>query len=361
MESNSRNKRIRLDDRAVIAVPTISSVGSPIEEEESAIRKLKKWKFNDDDVTSESDKWYELANSTHSFLYAIKRVPLRPMLVFAHLRDIPMMRYILLKSCDASEVSRCDSTGEYFPINICTKSSDSCWGVVEVVKWLREQGANISQRFPRSNGYGDGFLGFYEDEIIWRQTNQSILGFLINRGYRDDDYVSLWLLREGVLLNEHGEFDRASAMVDLFPNSHGEEIDEHTSEPDNNTYRRVKTWAQDIVLDLRSFFVFLTGTLALPLPDECTPKLQNELQRKLSSRAAAERICQKMDQPEDRIELLQDISTPLYVFNGHCGILECIASFAGIESKEHLRTAKGLIQIYEMQNPYTMKYAYRSH
>ncbi|OEU11842.1 hypothetical protein FRACYDRAFT_244962 [Fragilariopsis cylindrus CCMP1102] len=349
MESNSRNKRIRLDDRAVIAVPTILSVGLPIEEEESAIRKLKKWKFIDDDVTSESDKWYELANSTHSFLYAIKRVPLRPMLVFAYLRDIPMMRYILLKSRDASEVSRCDSTGEYFPMNICTKSSDSCWGVMEVVKWLREQGANISQRFPRPNGYGDGFLGF------------SIFGSFIKRGYRDDDYVSLWLLREGVLLNEHGEFDRESAMVDLFPNCHGEEINEHTSEPNNNTYRRVKTWAQDIVHDFRSFFVFLTGTLALPLPDECAPKLQNELHRKLSSRAAAERICQKMDQPEDRIELVQEISTPLYIFNGHCGILERIAAFAGIESKEHLRTAKGLIQIYEMKNPYIMKYACRSH
>jgi hypothetical protein len=349
MESNSRNKRIRLDDRAVIAVPTISSVGSPIEEEESAIRKLKKWKFNDDDVTSESDKWYELANSTHSFSYAIKRVPLRPMLVFAHLQDIPMMRYILLKSCDASEVSRCDSTGEYFPMNICTKSRDS-WGVMEVFKWLREQGANISQRFPLRNRYGDG-----------RQTNQSILGLYINRGCGSDDYVSLWLLRAGVLLNEHGEFDHESAMVDLFPNCHGGEIDEHTSEPDNNAYKRVKTWAQDIVLDLRSFFVFLTGTLALPLPDECTPKLQNELQRKLSSRAAAEQICQKMDQPEDRIKLLQEISTPLYIFSGHCGILERIAAFAGIESKEHLRTAKGLIQIYEMKNPYIMKYAYRSH
>ena len=68
-----------------------------------------------------------------------------------------------------------------------------------------------------------------------------------------------------------------------------------------------------------------------------------------------------MDQPEDRIQLLQDLSTPLYVFNGHYGILELIASFAGIESKEHLRTAKGLIQIYEMKNPYIMKYAYRSH
>ena len=125
MESNSRNKRIRLDDRAVIAVPTISSVGSPIEEEESAIHKLKEWKFNDDDVTSESEKWYELANKNraHSIYFsAIKRVPLRPMLVFAHLGDIPMMRYILLKSCDASEVSRCDSTGEYFPLNIFMKA-----------------------------------------------------------------------------------------------------------------------------------------------------------------------------------------------------------------------------------------------
>jgi len=49
MSSISNSKRIRLDR----AVPTISSVGSPIEEEESAIRKLKQWDFGSNDVIVE--------------------------------------------------------------------------------------------------------------------------------------------------------------------------------------------------------------------------------------------------------------------------------------------------------------------
>ena len=142
----------------------------------------------------------------------------------------------------------------YFPMNICIKNSDSSWGSREVIEWLREQGANISQRAPVSNR--DDFLGFYENGIIWRQTSQSILGFFINRGYMGDYKPSLWLLKEGILLNEHGEFDSESAMVDLFPKSHGGKIDTNTSEPNNDAYEKVKTWAQDIVLDLRSFFVF---------------------------------------------------------------------------------------------------------
>jgi hypothetical protein len=301
------------------------NISANLECERQARRKLREWGFDPDDVSKASSNWYASHLRPSSNINYGERIS-RPMIIFAHQGDLPMMRYILKKSKDpAAELSKTDEHG-LFPLYVAISKPHSEQQVLAVCRWLYANGCDIQQTV------GDG-------ECAWSALSRACLF-----GFQE---VAKWLLSSGSLLeNTRGSFDTNLAKRDL-PSYGYIDVSGEPQVLANQIRRNIFVWSNEIVSTRNNFLLFLWGTLQ---PNEKTishprPRLENMLvSRGYFSKEAVSFLLQEI--PDAKLgTFLEMAKPPLRVFNGHPGILEQIGQYLGVQSDAKLlRTVRGLVE-----------------
>jgi hypothetical protein len=268
------------------------------------------WHFDPGNVSREGKGWCSSPLLSRPASAALRHYighvrESRPMIVFAQLGDLQMMKHILANTTLDNPLEEFSKTDEHglFPLYTAISEPNPEDHILRVCQWLHSHGANVKQT-----------LG--ED---WSPLSRACL-----KGF---DKVAIWLVSNGALLlkrqDKHDEnkpsvvFDMDAAERDLPPNYYGI-FDESTQSEVNRVHDKIFDWANEILSTRDTFFLFLTGTLMPPpvlLPSSTTEATATDFQ----------------------------IQRAIQCFNGHSGVLELISQYVGVETKlEILCTARGL-------------------
>jgi hypothetical protein len=289
-----------------------------VECETRARRKLVDcWGFDPEDVSKASIDWYESHLLPSSNIDYGERLS-KAMVIFAHLGDLPMMRYILKKSNDPSgDLIGKDEYG-LFPMYAAISKPLSSEHVLTTCQWLYNNGASIKQTVG-----GD-----------WSPLARACIF--------DYDAVAIWLISSGALLDDNGAFDLNVAKRDL-PSCGYETAQVRTAD---RVHRKIFEWANQIITVQENFTLFLTGTLQ-PETTMASPRPTVEqlfLSRGYFPANAVSFLLE--DTPDEKLAVFLGMTeSPLVMFQGHSGVLEIIANFVGFETnKTMLRTARGIVR-----------------
>ena len=320
---------LRREQDSVVAMqrmkPTSYDTQS-IEKEVVAKQKLNAWGFDPNDVSKSSTVWFD-SNCCYD------RRESRPMIIFAHLGDLPMIRYILQKSDDPiCEMSKTDEHG-LFPMYVAISETHDENHILTICQFLHQNGANIQQTLAGE----------------WTCLSRACL--------KGMDKVAFWLVKEGgALLNsETGEFDHEVARRDL-PATGYEDICGHAaSNRAHRVHSQIFQWSKEIVATRNHFRLFLIGTMNLSSrrdvianPKICVKRIM--VSRGLFSAESIQFLLEDMTDEKLR-EFLDKASSPLTMFNGQHGILQQISEYLGVETNTKiLKTALGLVEHEETWN-----------
>jgi hypothetical protein len=291
-----------------------------IECETKARQKLTDWGFDPFDVEAGSKKWYGSQLRPSSNISYDERES-RPMVIFANLGDLPMMRYIMLKSTNPSEeMSKTDEYG-LFPLYTAITEPHNEEHIIAVCGWLCNNGADIKQTVGGE----------------WSPLSKACL-----KGF---ERVALWLLSSGALLNADGSFDADLAKRDL-PSCGYEPCGYEAQKHAYRIHQKIFAWARQIVSTQSIFLLFLTGTLKLSRPSVDPKQSIEHVILTCGYYPVASVSFLLQDIPDEKLNaFLEMASSPLVVFNGLPGILELISEYVSIErNRKILCTAKGLVE-----------------
>ena len=291
-----------------------------VEFEAQARSKLVDWGFDADDVSKGGREWYysHLLPKNTAIDYAQRES--RPMVIFAQLGDLSMMRYIMHKSNDPKgELCKSDEYG-LFPLYTAISTPHKEANVLEVCQWLHSQGADIRQTVG----------------MEWTALSRACL-----KGF---GRVALWLVSAGALLDDSGSFDANVAKRDL-PSCEYYPGDTVCA---GRIHQEIFSWANDIVSTRDGFFMFLAGTIP---PSQLGNTRQNHRQviesmitRGNLPEAAVSFLLNNI--PDSKLMTFLDmVASPLCILNGFPGITEHIAQYVGVETnKSIICSARGLIE-----------------
>ena len=298
-----------------------------IECEATARQKLLDWGFDPEDVTKSSKNWYESTLRPSSNIDYGQRMS-RPMIIFSHMGDLPMLRYILKKSNDpVGELFKTDQYGP-FPLYVAISKGKGENNILRVCRWLCDNGADIKQTVG-----GD-----------WSPLFRACAFGFVN--------VSLWLLSSGALLDSNGSFDASIAKRDLPSCWNG-----NNQAILDRVHRKIFACAAQVIATRSNFLLFLSGTLKLK--NKMSPR--SAVEHVMVSRGyyAASAVTMLLEDLADgKLGFFLDMAaSPLHVFNGQSGILELIGQFVGgIESSRSiLTTARGLMEYekwWDLREPF---------
>lgn len=290
-----------------------------VESDKDARRKLMDWNFDPDDVSASSRDWHssQLFQSPSSNINYSSRESY-PVIIFAQLGDIPMMRYILENSKNPTKEVTTTDEYELFPMYTAISKPHSEEQVLAMCKLLHANGADIQQ---------------YVGEEWTPLSRACILGY---------SKVAKWLLSSGALLNAKGQFDSNLAMMDL-PPAYGQGQPRQVA---RQVHCQIFSWARQICNAHRNFMLFLVGTLPPKFGKDSRRVVQQHLvQGGHYSQKAAAFLLEGIS--DAKLASFLDMTTsPLRIhFNGQSGILEMIGDYAGVENNaKTLATARGLVE-----------------
>lgn len=287
------------------------------ESDSTAQRKLTDWGFDPNDVSKSSNNWYNSNLRVSSNIDYRSRAS-RPMIIFAHLGDLPMLKYILLQSSDpVSELTQSDECG-LFPLYAAISKPHTQDHILTLCRWFVSNGADIQQRVGGE----------------WSPLSRAILF-----GY---DRVAQWFLSQGALLDEAGAFDSNLAKADIPPTYEGA----NTLLIPQQVHLKLFAWARRICFNELCYKVFLMGTRSTER-DLSTPRHRVEqylVRQAHYSPAAASFLLQDMSDAKLR-EFLSMTASPLSVFDGHGAVLKLVGQYLGVERNAKIfSTAQGLVE-----------------
>ena len=243
-------KKRRTDDR---------EHDGPVEDEETARKKMKEAGFDPDDVTKEcelSEDARDPIGVDDDLGYEL----MHPITYFCRIGDLKMFRYLLSKGASTTTTS---TNGWWFPMYTA-----AIGGHLDVCKWLYNHGAeqDVGRRNGRTaNGYSP--LSCAVSEYSIDRTN-----------------TSRWFILKGVL-----SLDDKPGIVD--PERMRREI--QPERIDGVTYDerpQLLEWAKQSVQTHSGFMAFLLGTLPAAVPTFSPAALRSLLAERLQSQDAAEML-----------------------------------------------------------------------
>mmetsp|Transcript_8719 Transcript_8719/g.26090 ORF Transcript_8719/g.26090 Transcript_8719/m.26090 type:complete len:354 (-) Transcript_8719:1359-2420(-) len=303
-----------------------NALSDGIESDTVARKKLKDWGFDPYDVSKSCIEWH----SSHLYqasniMYGARES--RPMIIFAHLGDLPMMRYILKNSSKHGddndndpaddEVCKTDKYG-IFPLYAAISKPHCEEHVLAMCRWLFANGCDVRQLVGQE----------------WSALSRACLF-----GY---PAVARWLLLNGALLDESGCFDVSIAKRDM-PAFCDQCCDWHPRT--ERIYRTIFTGAHRVISVRDNFFMFLSGTLQPSIGDSRRAIVRRMVTCECYSESEATLLLR--DLPDDTLDEFSErtSSFPLAALSGLPGVLEHIGEYVGFEtSKGVLTTARGLIE-----------------
>lgn len=268
--------------------------------------KLIEWKFDPFDVSRGMDDWFTSPLLSTSNIYYGGRIS-PPIVLFAQLGDLDMLRYILRQSRFPAheEICRTDECG-MFPLYTAISEPHPEGQILTLCRWLYENGADLQQTVGNE----------------WSPLARACL-----KGY---DKVALWLIQTGALLRPLGDgkaiFDTHLAERDLprFGVYNVGGCD--TMMVTRFVHEEIFTWARQTLAARESFVWVLLGTI---------------------QRSTINCVEYDTGHGDDRDEVPTQSS--LWVLNGHPGLLEHVAGFVGVEVNANiLCTARGLVDHHEL-------------
>lgn len=316
--ANDGNEGDDDDEAEVIGGITTHDNLNEVATEAKARRKLRQWGFDPNDVSKTSTAWHSSRLLSSSNITYGKRES-RPMIIFAHLGDLPMMKYILQQSQEPSrELAETDEHG-LFPLYTAISKPHCQERILAVCRWLHANGADIQQTVGGE----------------WSPLSRACLfGF---------DQVAQWLLSSGALLDDQGDFDSNLAQLDMTPMypCSGDSLQRVA----NRVHRSLFAWAREVVYGRHDYMLVLSGTILPKLHQDPRRVVRERLvSREHYSETAASFLLQDISDSK-LTEFLSMSASPLVAFNGHSDILELIGQYVGVEtSLAVLRTAQGLLE-----------------
>lgn len=310
----------------VNATATATIPGSKVGDEAAAVdaakakQTLKDWGFDPDDVSKGGREWYySQFRPAGAIGYGVRES--RPMILFAQIGDLSMLRYIWKMSEDpVGELSKTDEFG-LFPLYTAISDPRDQESILEVCRFLYQRGASVQQTVAGE----------------WSPLSRACL-----KGFRK---VAEWLLASGALLTADGRFDCHLAKRDIpLAGSYNTGEDSLTSTA-SQIHRELFAWAEEILATWDTFFLVLAA-VSLPLPsiETARPTLERILAERCRSTLsnASALLCMLPD--SKLLAFLNTLRSPLEVFSGHPGIMEHIGGFVGVEEdRTILCTARGLV------------------
>ncbi|KAG7358345.1 ankyrin repeat domain protein [Nitzschia inconspicua] len=257
------------------------------EEIQTARQTLRQWNFDPDEVTKPTCDWYEssLLRKQHPDCIPYVDRLSTPMVIMAHLNDLTTMKYILQQATSrgTNAVNVLTQTDDFglFPLYTAISDPHDEETVLKTVQWLVQNGADVQQTVH----------GLY---TAFRRAT-----------FKGFSKVATWLVIEAgaFLCEESVEFCHSSAKRLMQPvklsydtagctwtsAAHADDIHQHLFE-----------WAAKTLETRSNFSWMMLGT--------------------------------------------KRSSSSLQVLNGHPGMMEHIAQFAGVETRQTvLVTARGLL------------------
>jgi hypothetical protein len=330
--NNNNNINNNTDSDGSVDADNINIISRPhhgeveAELECTARCKLKDWGFDPDDPSKSTKDWYLSRLRPSSNIDYCQRDS-RAMIIFAHLGDLPMMKYVLDNADDPiAEVNKTDEHG-LFPLYVAISKPHSEDHVLKVCRWLHENGADLKQSVGEE----------------WTALSRACIF-----GYGK---VAQWLLSLGVLLDCDGNFNSTLARMDLSPLYFG--VGQMRQLDAVRVHRKLFSWAQKVQSCQSNFMLFLVGTLPrskLLVNDRTKRKntAREIIHRQMVSRGhysdEAVSFLLKSIPDSTMFDFLTIAESPLVTLSGHSGILELIGEYSGVETnKTILTTTLGLV------------------
>jgi len=288
--SNSGNSRgIDKADREPTAKKprkhTAADLGGPIDDEETARKKMEEAGFNPDEVTVPKYVYYPYGfNKIDDLSWFVN-----PMCHFAGRGDLKMCRYLVSKGASTTnktEAEGDDISDELFPMVAAAKH-----GRKDVCEWLYKHGAHtdVSRALQPSISRSSPLQCALDPETSINGT----ISFV---------QTAQWLILHGAMpadgdgnLNEHTMNVMLGKTV--FSRGRGDFVRE-----------RLLNWAENICFDRDRFFVFLCGTAHIP------------------------RFADGAD------------ARPIDCLSGHEGIRKRIGDFVGVMTGRNLKTVRQIVE-----------------
>ena len=271
-------------------------------------QKLMEWNFDPNDVSRSTNEWYTSALlGASNIYYGVRTSP--PIVLFAQLGDLVMLRYILRNSQypPHQELRRIDECG-LFPLYTAISEPHSQDDILKVCQWLYQQGANLKQTVGNEwSPLARACLKGYEKVALWLIQSGALL-----RSQSDDDDNN----NNDTNANEDVVFDANLAQRDLPRFGEYEVGGCDTLLVTRFVHNKIFAWARHTLATRESFGWVLLGTIS-----------SND------------------DSIDDSDQCPQNtMRSPLCALNGHPGLLEHIAGFVGVSTSRHiLITARGLV------------------
>ena len=281
--------------------------GGPIEDDETARRKMRDAGVGEDGVLTGFDPDDVVGIKCLSGLGEDDIFRIKPMGYFATEGDLPMTRWLYVNGAD----TRDEEVKFYFPMYAAALD-----GRLEMCKWLGEHGTSKDIKRRNSN-------------------DLSPLSVTFGKFHRRD--LSRWLVLKGALCKDDGsgDLDLGVMRKDLDRNQHCA-AERHL----------LLEWANGLHQTRQAFFVFLMGTLS---PPEYSPSaLRNILLTRLLSEKATDQILGSMPQHQQLWENLIGDEECACLANrlfGASGVLEMIGDYAGVVKGREARIIRQLTEI----------------
>lgn len=294
---------------------TVDKFGGSIEEEATALKKLKEAGFDPEKV-----------NRTQIIAFDQKLPHITwqasPMVHFCRAGDLPMCRFLLAKG---ASITKASDDGWWFPMVAAVRG-----GQLHVCKWLLDNGAasNVGRRFGNDRS------------SLWYATRSG-----------DEKYfeVGKWLILNGALRVSDGnegmrEVDANALVLDMAPRHYHlvlrqDRLNNEIPNVQTDTRQMYLSWADGAVADHRTFFTFLCGA-TLKAPRYSKASLRAFFTQNLRSAAAATTLVE--DMPEEKQRRVWNDLFVLPHLAGNIGVLQAIADFLGILRGRELKIVRSL-------------------
>ena len=291
------------------------NAGGPIQDEETARRKMRDAKVNEENDVEENEyTGFDPENICQKRYTRGDDLLISPMGYFAGEGDLPMMRWLYVNGAD----TRDEDVDFWFPM--CTAALG---GHPDSSKWLFDHGA---------------------DSDIKRRTYDDLspLSLIFDESEKRD--VSRWLILKGALCEDgdSGGLDLGLVRKDL--NRFRGCVEER---------RTLLEWANVHRRTREAFLVFLMGTL--PPPEYSPSALRKLLLTRLLSEQATSQILESLSSDQHQqlwTNLIygKERACPVNRLVGASGVLETIADYVGIVGGREARIIRQLTEISPMLN-----------
>ena len=299
--------------------PGTINVGGPMEDEETARKKLEALEFDPDKVNDAKTYGFRPVNEMHLDCWTAT-----PMAHFCRAGDLPMCRYLLSRGASTTK-GGFDDDDEWFPMMAAARG-----GQLDVCKWLYSCGAasDVSRHFLMRDG----------DSLapLWYATRSG------DKRYFE---VGKWLILKGALHGSEGNsnegemvIDSNSMVSDMEPRLESR-VYAQVPNKQADTRSMYLNWAEKAIIDHKNFFTFLCGA-SLKAAQYSEELLRVFIAKNLRSAAVANILFE--DMPEEKKHRVWNELFVLPLLDGNIGVFQLIADFVGVLRGRELKTVRSL-------------------